>query len=263
VSRVENRDVSKSLSAARRIAVGTQRRRWQRSTDRWEDHGVSGLTSVIDAVLAEARPWDGQVAVDIGSGGGALALRVAPDAARVLAVDVSPKMLERLSRQADEDGLGNVETLAGSIEALDLPPGSVDLVVSNYALHHLLDRDKASFVRDAHRWLRPGGKLVIGDMMLGRGWATDDRQIMLAKVRTLMARGPSGWWRVAKNGWRLMTRTVERPIPIASWVDLLNDAGFVEVTSRRVVAEAGVVCGQRALPDLLPSPEPRGASSVP
>lgn len=233
------------LSLAQRVVVGTQRRRWQRSTERWEDHAVSGLSSVIDAVLAEAGPGEGRVVVDVGAGGGALALALAPSAARVVALDVSVKMLERLSQRAGESGLDNVEVHAAAVESFELAEGSVDLVVSNYALHHLLDPDKARFVANAARWLRPGGQLVIGDMMLGRGWRREDRDIMAGKVRILVRRGPAGWWRLAKNGWRLVTRTVERPIPIESWVELLRRAGFVEVTGRRVVAEAGVVCGRR------------------
>jgi 2-polyprenyl-3-methyl-5-hydroxy-6-metoxy-1,4-benzoquinol methylase len=152
---IEERNPPRPHPTAGRIAVGIQRRRWQRSTDRWEDHGVSGLKSVIDSVLADAGPWAEMVVVDIGAGGGALTLRIAPDAKSVLAVDVSTRMLEGLDRRADEAGIHNVEAVAGSIEDLDLPAGSVDLVVSNYALHHLLDGDKASLVRNAHHWLRP------------------------------------------------------------------------------------------------------------
>ena len=234
-----------AAAVARKVAVRTQHRRWQRSTDRWEDHAVNGLETVIDAVVAEAGDPAGSVVVDVGSGGGALALRLAPDARKVIAVDVSPNMLDRLSGQADEDGLRNVETSVEPIEDLDLAPTSVDLVVSNYALHHLLDHDKARFVQSAARWLRPGGRLVIGDMMLGRGLNRDDRRILAGKVRLMLARGPRGWWRITKNAWRLMTRTVERPVTMEKWVDLLRGAGFVDVSGRRVVAEAGVVSGRR------------------
>jgi hypothetical protein len=42
-----------------------------------------------------------------------------------------------------------------------------------------------------------------------------------------------------------MTRTVERPLPMESWLQLLRDAGFEDVAGRRVVAEAAVVSGRR------------------
>lgn len=236
---------STATMVARKLAVRTQRRRWQRQTDSWEDHAVAGLEPVIEAVLTESGESARGVVLDVGAGGGALAVPVALVAKRVIAMDVSTRMLDRLSHRADAEGLGNVETSPGAIEELNLGPASVDLIVSNYALHHLLDGDKERFVRKAVTWLRPGGKLVIGDMMLGRGRSRDDRRILAGKARIMLARGPAGWWRIVKNGWRLMTRTVERPLPMESWVQLLTDAGFVDVDGRRVVAEAAVVSGRR------------------
>ena len=244
--RIQDRVGTEAATAvARKLAVRTQRRRWQRRTDSWEDHAVAGLEPVIDAVLTESGESAKGVVLDVGAGGGALAVPVALVAERVVALDVSPRMLDRLARRADEEGLENIETSPGAIEELELKPDSVDLIVSNYALHHLLDTDKARFVHKAATWLRPGGKLVIGDMMLGRGRSRDDRRIMAGKARIMLARGPGGWWRIIKNAWRLMTRTVERPLPMESWEQLLTEAGFVDVGGRRVVAEAAVVSGRR------------------
>lgn len=239
---------SAATMVARKVAVRTQRRRWQRRTDSWEDHAVAGLEPVIDAVLTESGDAARGVVVDVGAGGGALAVPVALVAERVIAVDVSTRMLDRLSQRAEEEGLRNVEPSRGAIEELELTPSSVDLIVSNYALHHLLDSDKARFVRDAVTWLRPGGKLVIGDMMLGRGLTRDDRRILAGKARIMLSRGPAGWWRIVKNAWRLMTRTVERPLPMESWENLLREAGFVDVSGCRVVAESAVVSGRRPQP---------------
>jgi ubiquinone/menaquinone biosynthesis C-methylase UbiE len=234
-----------TAAVARKVAVRTQRRRWQRRTDSWENHAVAGLEPVIDAVLTESGEAAHGVVLDVGAGGGALAVPVALVAERVIALDVSDRMLDRLSARADEEGLENVETSRGAVEELDLTPASLDLIVSNYALHHLMDGDKERFVHKAADWLRPGGKLVIGDMMLGRGRSRDDRRIMAGKARIMLARGPAGWWRIFKNAWRLMTRTVERPLPMEAWKQMLRDAGFVDVDGHRVVAEAAVVSGRR------------------
>jgi ubiquinone/menaquinone biosynthesis C-methylase UbiE len=238
--------VATKPSVATKVAAGTQRRRWQRHAAAWEGHAVAGLESVIEAVIEETGRSQLGVVVDIGSGGGALALRLAGRAERVLAVDVSPAMLETLEERAARSGFDNIELHCETIESFDLGDASVDMVVSNYALHHLLDGDKGQFVAKAARWLRPGGKLVIGDMMIGRGLQGEDRRILAGKARVLLARGPGGWWRVAKNAWRLYSRTVERPVPTGRWVEMLHQAGFVDVTSRRVVAEAAVVSGTRA-----------------
>jgi ubiquinone/menaquinone biosynthesis C-methylase UbiE len=223
-----------------------QKRRWSKAVDGWDHHGVVGLGRIIAAVVSAATsdgPLD--MAVDIGAGTGAIAIPLAPQARRVVAVDVSQTMLERLAQRAEAEGVGNVEVLTRSIEELSFPPGSVDLVVSNYALHHLLDRDKALFVERAATWLRPGGRLVIGDMMIGRGTSAEDRKILAGKVQSLIGRGPGGWWRIAKNAWRLLLRVSERPVSPDVWVSLLRKHGFVDITAERIVAEAALVTGRR------------------
>lgn len=238
-------DPSRPASLSQRLVVGTQHRRWQRRADAWEDHASAALGSVIQAVLSEVGPDRIGVAVDVGCGGGALTIPLAARTATVVAVDISTNMITRLHERAAEAGVANIDARVVSIEELDFPPASVDLVVSNYALHHLRDRDKQALVQKVALWLRPGGRLVIGDMMLGRGLTRDDRRVFAGKVKVLAKRGPAGWWRVAKNGWRLMTRTVERPVPMAAWARMLESAGFVAVTAKRVVAEAGIVSGTR------------------
>jgi 2-polyprenyl-3-methyl-5-hydroxy-6-metoxy-1,4-benzoquinol methylase len=223
-----------------------QKRRWSKAVDGWDHHGVVGLEQIIAAVVAASTsegPLD--VVVDVGAGTGAIAIPLAPSARKVVAVDISESMLDRLVERASDEGIENIEVRAAAIEELTFPPGSVDLVVSNYALHHLLDRDKDAFVGRAAGWLRPGGRLVIGDMMLGRGTTAEDRTIIAGKVRTLVGRGPGGWWRIAKNAWRLLLRVSERPVPLGTWEELLRRHGFVDGSARRVVAEAGLVTGRR------------------
>ncbi|MDA8062456.1 MAG: class I SAM-dependent methyltransferase [Actinomycetota bacterium] len=228
--------------------VASQRRRWSAAVDRWDHHGVLGLDKIISAVVDETAALHPGLAVDVGAGTGAIAIPIAASCGRVLAVDVSQAMLDRLAERAAEQGVGNLETLAAPAERLELAAGSVDVVVSNYALHHLLDADKERFVHQAAGWLRPGGWIVIGDMMLGRGGDSEDRAIIASKVGVMLRRGPAGWWRIAKNAYRLVTRTAERPISMAAWVQLLEAAGFVEVSARRVVNEAGLVKGRRPGP---------------
>ena len=68
--------------------------------------------------------------VDLGCGSGQVALRLAPDVARVVAVDISPSMIGLLSENAARAGLENVTGRVTALEQFDMPPGSVDLVVS-------------------------------------------------------------------------------------------------------------------------------------
>ena len=95
-------------------------------------------------------------------------MALAPLVASV-AVDISTAMSQSLAERAAQAGLHNVSAEVSDLRRFRLPPASVDLVVSNYALHHLADADKRIVVTQAARWLRPGGRLVIADMMFGRG----------------------------------------------------------------------------------------------
>lgn len=172
-------------------------------------------------------------------------MELARRGAVVTAVDLSRAMVERLERKAADAGLTAVNGIVAPVEHLELAPTSVDLVVSNYALHHLRDRDKESVVRNAAVWLRPGGRLVVGDMMFGRGSTSRDRAIIRSKARTLAARGPAGWWRLTKNVVRFGLRIQERPVAMEGWTRYLEEAGFTDVIAVPVVAEAAVVTGTK------------------
>lgn len=226
-------------------AVRRQRRVWSGRVASWDQHGSAGLGKVTAAILARAdvRP-DAQV-VDLGCGTGQISLPLAGRGAQVLAVDVSPAMISRLRSEAARLGVTRLDALAMPIEQVVLPPESVDLVVSSYALHHLRDADKARLVTAVYGWLRPGGRLVIADMMFGRGASGRDRAIIRSKVAALARKGPGGWWRIAKNAARYLLRVQERPISMEAWTVLLERSGFAGVTAGTIVAEAGIVAGSR------------------
>lgn len=232
------------LRTLQRGALERGRRLWDRRAQSWEHHGSVGLERVVDAVVAAAAPRPGAVAVDLGCGGGQLAIPLARRGAKVIAVDISPKMIEVLDAKAAELGL-DVTTRVSAVQKVALPTESLDLVVSNYAMHHLKDAEKAATVRAAASWLRPGGRLVVGDMMFGRGGASRDREIIAAKARVLLGRGWSGWWRLAKNVVRFGLRLRERPLPVAAWEQIFESAGLLDVRAEFVVAEAAIVSGTK------------------
>jgi SAM-dependent methyltransferase len=232
------------MELRRALTIWRQRQVWSSRAAGWDAGPPPGLERVVAAVLERAAARETDVVVDLGCGTGQLSLPLAQQAARVLAVDVSPLMIERLDANASHEGLGNVEGQVAAIEHLDLPPASIDLVVSNYALHHLRDRDKELVIARIAQWLRPGGSLVIGDMMFGRGGEARDRAIIASKVSVLIRRGPAGWWRVAKNGFRFLLRVQERPVSIGQWESMLRAAGFEGVASSTIVEEAAIVSGR-------------------
>jgi ubiquinone/menaquinone biosynthesis C-methylase UbiE len=150
-------------------------------------------------------------------------------------------MIDLLREKAQATQRDNLQLMVGSIESLDLDADSMDLVVTNYALHHLRDADKKAVLARAFDWLRPGGQLVIGDMMFGRGSSPRDRKVIATKVRDMARKGPAGWWRILKNVWRFSLRTSEKPISADGWETLVAEAGFDQIHIRLVVQEACVL----------------------
>ena len=214
----------------------------------WHSHvtSASGFDRVRDRLLAIAEPRAADACADLGAGTGFVALALAPLAGSVLAVDVSPAMAESLAARAARAGLENVQVEVADLRTLRLPAASVDLVVSSYALHHLRDDDKRALVAEAARWLRPGGRIVVADMMFGRGATRRDREILRGKVTALASRGLAGWWRIAKNLTRYgLGVGHEHPATPQFWQLALRDAGFSDVRFEPVVAEAGIVSGMR------------------
>ncbi len=226
-------------------AARAQRRAWDRRAGTWDHGGAQHLTKVVDAVIEAADASAGKVAVDLGAGTGQLTLPLARTGVRVTAVDISSEMIRRLEAKAQQDGLDGVEGMVAPIEGLQMAPNSLDLVVSNYTLHHLRDRDKEAIVHSVFNWLRPGGRFVVGDMMFGRGGSDRDRAIIGSKLAVLARRGPAGWWRILKNVMRFSLRMRERPVSAERWTGYFEEAGLVDVTCREVVAEAAVVVGRK------------------
>lgn len=117
------------------------------------------------ALLEELGLTPESVVVDLGAGTGQLTLAIATRCARVVAVDVSPVMLERLRAKVAAAGLTNVEVVQASFLTYEHTGGPVDVAYSRYALHHLPDFWKAMALQRVRRLLRPGGLFRLWDVI--------------------------------------------------------------------------------------------------
>ncbi len=109
----------------------------------------------------------GDVVLDIGSGSGTDALIAAGlvgAGGRVIGLDLTEAMRDKLRANAVRAGASNLEVLAGNAEDISLPDGSVDVVTTNGVLN--LVPDKARAIREIARVLRPAGRLQLADIVV-------------------------------------------------------------------------------------------------
>jgi Methylase involved in ubiquinone/menaquinone biosynthesis len=137
--------------------------------------------------VAIAALQEGQIVLDLGSGGGfdvfQAGEKVQADG-QVIGVDMTPEMLakarENIEQYRQRTGLDNVEFRLGEIEHLPVPDASIDVVLSNCVIN--LSPDKPQVWREIFRVLKPGGKVSVSDLALLRPLPNTIREMAAALV---------------------------------------------------------------------------------
>jgi arsenite methyltransferase len=185
--------------------------------------------------LAHAALQPGETVLDLGSGAGVdcfLAARETGPAGRVIGVDMTPSMIEKARANAAKAGAENVEFRLGEIEHLPVADASVDCIISNCVVN--LSPDKPQVFREAHRALKPGGRMLLSDLVLTRPLAPELKQNV-----------------------ELYVGCVAGAAMKDDYLAMIRKAGFADVT---VVEERGYTVGLDALP--AGSPEREAFASV-
>lgn len=164
---------------------------------------------------ALANIKEGETILDLGSGAGFdcfLAANKVGVTGKVIGVDMTPEMLDKARSNAKKGGYTNVEFRLGEIENLPVADNTIDLIISNCVVN--LSENKPRVISEAFRALKPGGRVMISDLVLDGELPANIREMVAAYVGCFSGA-------ISKN----------------DYVNIMNNAGFKDV---QVVEESAI-----------------------
>lgn len=185
-------------------------------------HAGGDDLDAVEALAGRERPVH---AVDLGTGGGHVACRLARHAGRVSAVDLSPAMAAAAEGLAMQCGLGNVAGIVAPAEQIPLADGSVDMLACRFSAHHWRDFERG--LREARRILQPGATAIFIDV-ISPGHAAFDTHLQAVELLRDPSHGRNhteAEWSAAltRAGFRLRATQKRRlRMDYASWVERMR-----------------------------------------
>jgi len=227
-------------SVAMKRSLDEHAARFDGKADEYDDSNSEEYRACASLVIDHAAPESDDVVLDLGTGTGAIALPLAETAERVLGRDISEGMLDEAREKASDRGLTNAEFGEGSFREPNVPADQrVDVVTSNFAMHHLDDAAK----REAIETIA----------------ALDPRRVVLGDVMLFGEADPEA---------PFYSPEVDDPATVGLLADAFTDAGFaltsVELVHEQVgvlVAEPTEPAGESAIPALHPDSDHEGEES--
>lgn len=143
--------------------------------------------------VAIASLKKGNVVLDLGSGAGFdcfLAANAVGEQGKVIGVDMTPEMIATARQNAEKNNFKNVEFRLGQIEKLPVADASIDIIISNCVIN--LSPEKKRVFAEAIRVLKPGGRLIISDMVLLKELPDRVRNSIAAYVSCIAGAAPKG-----------------------------------------------------------------------
>ncbi|NHZ72785.1 MAG: methyltransferase domain-containing protein [Aquificales bacterium] len=186
------------------------------SADAYVTSPVHAKGASLDRLVDLLAPQSDWHMLDVATGGGHTAFKLAPTVAHVIATDITPEMLANTAKGAAERGLANVVTETADAQNLPFPDAQFDVVTCRIAAHHFGDNGR--FLSECARVLKPGGMMALVDNVVPG-----------SRLRGKKAKLQREAGKYVNAFEKLRDPSHNRALSVYEWLDLFVTAGFSDI----------------------------------